>query len=65
MKLKEYIIEKGMTQVAFASLLGISKYHLNKLVNGERTPSFKLLKKIGDISGGCVSFDDFLKKEEL
>ena len=64
MDLNEYLEKKRMTQVAFASLIGVSKFHLNKIVHRVKTPSFKLLKKIDEVTEGLVSFKDFSIKEE-
>ena len=62
MKLEQYLKENRMTQVAFADLVGISKFHLNKIIHRAKYPSFKLLKRIEKKTGGLVSFKDFSEK---
>ena len=64
MQLKEYLKKKDMTQVKFASLIGVSKFQVNRLVHGTKTPSFKSLKRITKVTGGLVTADDFLTKDE-
>ena len=62
MQLKQYLDEKAMTQVSFANLVGVSKFHLNKLIHKKKYPSFKLLKRIEEVTYGLVSFKDFSVK---
>ena len=59
MLLKEYIKEKKMTQAAFGHLVGVSHVQIHRLIYGKRTPSFRLAKRIENITGGLVTTDDF------
>ncbi|WP_373845347.1 helix-turn-helix transcriptional regulator [Clostridium sp.] len=47
-KLKEFRRRKGLTQMEFSKILGITNDYLSSLERGKATPGFKLAKKISD-----------------
>lgn len=50
---KVYIAEKsGKTQLQVAEELGLTKYHLNRVLNGRTNPSVDLVDKIYDYMYG-------------
>lgn len=52
-----------MTQDELATKLGISRWFVNRLEIGERTPSLDLALKIQEMSRSAVKPSDFTKKE--
>ncbi len=64
MKLKKYLEKEGLNQSNFAKLVGVSRFHINRLVNLKILPSCKLLKKIDEITKGNVSLKDFSIEEK-
>lgn len=42
----QWINIKGKTQQEIAEILGVSRSHLNKVINGKTNPSVYLLEKI-------------------
>jgi len=59
MKIKEFLKEKKINQSNFAKLVGISRFHANRLANSKTLPSCKLLKKIDEVTKGKVTLKDF------
>jgi len=59
MKLENYLKEHKINQTHFGRFIGVSRFHVNKLVREKRTPSFKLAKKIQEMTNGAVSINDF------
>lgn len=59
MKLENYLDKKKINQSSFAQMIGVSRTHANKMIKGRRTPSFKLAKKIQEVTEGLVTIDDF------
>ena len=56
---------KAVTQAALGKALGISRWYVNRLETGNRTPSFDLAMKIERVTGGEVNARDFAKREEV
>jgi DNA-binding XRE family transcriptional regulator len=54
-----------LTQKALADKLGVSRWFINRLETGERTPSLDLAIKIQELSGNAVRPVDFAKRERL
>lgn len=52
-----------VTQEALASALGTSRWWINRLETGERTPSFELAVKIETITKGKVTGKDFVREQ--
>lgn len=50
-RLYEKRIKKGWTKADVARFLKISDQHYSYIENGERTPSYQLMIKIGDLFG--------------
>lgn len=47
-KIKELRTEKGVTQIEISNFLGITNDYFSMIERGERSPGFKLSKKIAD-----------------
>jgi predicted transcriptional regulator len=60
MTLKEYLSEQGLTESAFAELLGISQAAVNRYCNGIRTPQRMKLRAIVKATKGKVTANDFM-----
>ena len=56
MTLKEWLDQTGWTQADLADRLGVSKPYLSLLINKRNEPSFKIAKKIWELTGGLVGF---------
>ena len=63
MKLHEYLLKNKIKQIDFASKLGISRMHLNRIINETRSPSKKLATKITKLTKGKVSFVSLMSNE--
>jgi len=57
MHLKKYLKKEKMTGKEFAAMLGISKNHLSKVLNGARGMSPTLAKTISELTLGEVKFN--------
>lgn len=55
MQLKEWLIEKNITQSDFASALGVSRHYLCRVIAGRHVPSRKLALYIEKLTGREVS----------
>lgn len=62
MKLKLYLSEKNLSLEQFADLVGASPFGVRKWITGERIPRKKALRRIRQITGGEVSYADFLEE---
>ncbi|MGO8242978.1 helix-turn-helix transcriptional regulator [Rhizobium johnstonii] len=55
---------KKLSQAEVAEQLGVSRWMVNRLEVGERTPSMALANRLNELSGGKVTPNDFLRKQE-
>ena len=60
MKLADYLRQTKTDQVAFAQLVGVDAFSVSRYVTGRRRPSWRLLHKIRDVTGGLVTANDFM-----
>ena len=51
---KEYLKEKQLSISKFAALVQCNRPYLTQIINGIRTPSFKLAKRIEQTTGGAI-----------
>lgn len=59
MKLKEYIDSDRVKNAAeFAQLVGVSSPALSLYISGDRTPRPAIAKRIIEVTGGLVSYED-------
>ncbi|MEC7839051.1 MAG: helix-turn-helix transcriptional regulator [Chlamydiota bacterium] len=65
MKLDEYLFRKKLSRIAFAEKIGISRGHLQHILNGSRRPSIPLAKKIEEATDGKVSKEEVLFPEDF
>lgn len=63
-KLRTYLAEKGVTQRAFATDLGISQSHLNDIMTRRRTPSLMLALEIARVTDGAVPPESWAEEAE-
>lgn len=54
---------ENLSQAELAEKLGVSRWMVNRLEVGERTPSMALANRLNDLSGGKVTPNDFLKRQ--
>ncbi len=64
MNLDEYLWRNKITKQDFANQIGISRGHIHQLINGTRSPSAKLAKKIEEATGGEVTKEELLFPED-
>jgi transcriptional regulator with XRE-family HTH domain len=55
----QYLEKTGKTQKEFAAEVGTSAQHMNKLVNGKRTPEIPTVAKLRKASGGFIDYHHF------
>jgi transcriptional regulator with XRE-family HTH domain len=65
MNLDEYLFRTKQSKTSFAQKLGISRGHLQHILNGSRRPSVSLAKKIEEITEGKVSKAEVLFPEDF
>jgi DNA-binding transcriptional regulator YdaS (Cro superfamily) len=63
MTLSEYLHDKNV--VAFARRIGVSHQHVYRILNGQKSPSSKLMAVIRDATGGAVQPNDFVPEYNL
>lgn len=56
--------KSGLTQDALAKRLGVSRWYVNRLEKRERSPSFKVVERIMELTDGEVTANDFLRQSE-
>lgn len=59
MKLKDYLIEAGLTNTDFAARLGVSKTAVGRWIMGSRIPNRALMAAIARATNGAVTPADF------
>jgi len=59
MQLEPWLREQGLTNIAFARLLGVSHTTVGRWLTGETFPSRLLRHRIYNITGGMVTLADF------
>jgi transcriptional regulator with XRE-family HTH domain len=58
--LDRYLESNGIRNGAFAALVGASEATISRLRNGKQTPSYALVRKIAEVTGGAVLPNDFM-----
>lgn len=65
MTLEQYFAKNDkLSHEEFGKLIGASQPTVSRYVNGTRTPSREMIKKIQDATKGKVSFADWFSKEQ-
>lgn len=65
MKLRDYLIDKGITQEIFAERLDIGRSHLSCVIKGTRNASKKMAKNIEKETNGVISKEEILSGKGL
>jgi len=65
MNLDEHLFKTKQSKTNFAQNLGISRGHLQHILNGSRRPSVRLAKKIEKITEGKVPKEEMLFPEDF
>jgi transcriptional regulator with XRE-family HTH domain len=60
MTLDEYLRSNGLTEPAFAAVVGISQSYVNRLRHGECWPPRDLAERITKATKGVVTANDFM-----
>lgn len=55
-----YLTERGLTNAVFGRSVGASEATISRLRNGKQAPSYALVRRIREATGGAVTADDFL-----
>jgi transcriptional regulator with XRE-family HTH domain len=64
MELREYLFRERLTVTAFAKQLGVSRNHINKIVNGHGRPGVALARLIEHETQGKVTAQEMLQHEK-
>jgi transcriptional regulator with XRE-family HTH domain len=60
--LSQWLKQQGMSQAAFAELIGSDQGHVSDLVLGKLRPRVKNIERIEKATKGQVRFADWVKK---
>ena len=58
-KFKGYLVEKGISQTEVAELIGVSRTHLNMILNGQRGADFTLEQLVTICEHYGIDIKDF------
>lgn len=62
--LDRYLTEREMTNAVFGRLVGASEATISRLRNGKQAPSYALVRRISEATGGSVTADAFLERAD-
>jgi transcriptional regulator with XRE-family HTH domain len=65
MKLRDYLIEKGISQKEFAEMIDISRAHLSCIVSGHRSTSKKVARNIERETLGIITKEAVISGDAL
>jgi transcriptional regulator with XRE-family HTH domain len=65
MKLKSYLSDKNIKHSDFAEKLGVSQVTVTRYVNGKRTPSLGMARRIEDLTKRKVRISDWYDMQEI
>jgi predicted transcriptional regulator len=65
MRLGKYLRSAEISQVRFATLLGVRQATVSRYISGTKIPSVTAVLKIRDISKGAVALDDWAPEKKL
>ena len=61
--LEKFLISRGLTQEAFAELIGSTQESVSRYISGERTPRRDVMVRIIAATDGDVTANDFLPRD--
>lgn len=61
MRLEEFMTWKGLSDAEMGRRLGVGRRTVHRYRKGERRPSWDVLERIRDVSGGVVTADSFMQ----
>ena len=64
MRLLDYLKANNLTHEKFASLVGVSKPQITRILNRTRNPSIKLIETIKKVTSGKVTYEDLINPEK-
>jgi transcriptional regulator with XRE-family HTH domain len=64
-KLAAFLKSEGIPQSAFAERISVRSSTISRLLNGERTPSLRLAKRIFEQTEGNVTPNDWMTNGQL
>lgn len=62
MTLRQYLKMRGFTQAEFAEAIGSHQVNVNRLVNGNRRPSWSMISRIEKATDGLVNVNSWLEE---
>lgn len=65
MKLRDWLVQRGIKQVDFAKEIDISRAHLSCVISGSRPPGRKLARAIERTTNGEILANDVMTGEAL
>ena len=63
MDIKTYLAQSGRSLTNLANEVGTSVGSMHDLASGRRTPSLRMAAKIAKATGGAVSVESFIQRE--
>lgn len=60
-----YREQHGLSQAAFGELVGASRWTINRIENGERTPSSALVRRVIEATHGKITANDLFQCAEV
>jgi transcriptional regulator with XRE-family HTH domain len=64
MNLRDYLHFERITQADFAKMIGVSRFWMSRVTNGDMPPGKKLAKLIEEKTGGKVTKEEMLFPED-
>lgn len=58
-KFKQYLDDINATQADFAREMGVTPVCIHGWLTGKRKPGHEMIKKLGRVTGGYLTWDDF------
>jgi transcriptional regulator with XRE-family HTH domain len=65
MKLRDWLLKKGLRQKEFAEIVQVERCHLSSVINKNRNPGKKLAKRIEESTNGAIKAEDILSGKAL
>jgi predicted transcriptional regulator len=65
MRLGEFLRSAEISQVQFATLLGVQQATVSRYISGTKIPSATVVLKIRDLSKGAVALDDWAPEKKI
>jgi len=65
MKLRDWLLKKGLRQKEFAEIVQVDRCHLSSIITKNKNPGKKLAKRIEEETKGAITAEEILSGEAL